>query len=357
MYPRQDTVPVQVGGLIIGGGAPIVIQSMTNTATEDVQNTLKQIVALSRAGCGLVRIAVPHDEARKALAELVSKSPVPLEADIHFDHRLAIGSLEMGVAKVRINPGNIGSNSKVKEVIAAASRRGAAVRIGVNSGSLPSSILAKYGGPTAEALVEAALQYERQITAWGFANLVFSLKSSDVLKTVRANELFSRSSRFPLHIGITEAGTRLKGAVRTAVGLSLLLSQGIGDTLRVSLTADPLDEVVVAKEILASMGLYPKQLHIVSCPTCGRTAGDLISLAERVELELEDLAMIPLRIAVMGCAVNGPGEAKEADLGIALSQDKAVLFRRGQIVDILPLESAAVRLVAEARQMAFNLTN
>jgi len=345
-----------VGSLTIGGGAPIIIQSMTNTAPLDVKGTLAQIVALHRAGCEMVRVAVPDKSALDSLEHLIDRSPVPLEADIHFDYRLAIGAIERGAAKVRINPGNIGDSERVKAVIDVASKHAAAVRVGVNSGSLPDSIIKKHGGPVAEALVEAALQYEAQITAWGFAKLIFSLKSSDVARTVLANELFSQKSNFPLHIGVTEAGTRLKGAVRSAVALSLLLSQGIGDTLRVSLTADPLDEVVVAKEILSSLGLYPRQLHIVSCPTCGRTSGDLISIAEKVESELADLERVPLRVAVMGCAVNGPGEAKEADIGIALSQGRAVLFSHGQVQEALPLNEAANRLIALAREMARNLT-
>jgi len=352
---RRKTVPVQVGGLTIGGGAPVVIQSMTNTATEDVPSTLRQIVALHRAGCEMVRIAVPHRQALLGVEELVRDSPVPLEADIHFDHRLAVGSLERGVAKVRINPGNIGGEHQVREVIATAARLGAAVRIGVNSGSLPDHVLAKHNSPSALALVQAALEYQEQVTGWGFSNLVFSLKSSDVLRTVQANELFAAASPFPLHIGITEAGTLLKGAVRSSVGLALLLSQGIGDTLRVSLTADPVEEVLVAKEILMSLGLYPKGLHVVSCPTCARTSGDLIALTARVERELTELSAVPLRIAVMGCAVNGPGEAKEADLGIALSHGLAVFFRQGQAVETMPIEEAAARLIAEVRSMASTL--
>jgi len=352
---RRKTIPVQLGRLTIGGDAPIVIQSMTNTATEDVPSTLRQIVALSQAGCAMVRIAVPHEKALVAVEELVRASPVPLEADIHFDHHLAVGSLERGVAKVRINPGNIGGHDKVREVMETAARYGAAVRIGVNSGSLPKHILAKHGSPSAQALFEAALEYQEQVTGWGFSNLVFSLKSSDVVRTVQANELFAAESPFPLHIGVTEAGTLLKGAVRSSVALALLLSKGIGDTLRVSLTADPVEEVVVAKEILMSLGLYPQGLHVVSCPTCARTSGDLIALTESVERELTELSSVPLRVAVMGCAVNGPGEAKEADLGIALSHGKAVLFRQGQAIETIPLEAAAARLIAEVRRMASTL--
>jgi len=353
---RRKTVPVQVGRLTIGGGEPIVIQSMTNTATEDVPSTLRQIVALHQAGCALVRIAVPHQQALLGVEELVRDSPVPLEADIHFDHRLAVGSLERGVAKVRINPGNIGGPNKVREVIDTATRLGAAVRIGVNSGSLPDHVLAKHNSPSALALVEAALEYQEQIIGWGFSNLIFSLKSSDVLRTVRANELFAAASQFPLHIGVTEAGTLLKGAIRSSVALALLLRQGIGDTLRVSLTADPVEEVAVAKEILMSLGLYPKGLYVVSCPTCARTSSDLITLTERVERALAPLSAVPLRVAVMGCAVNGPGEAKEADLGIALSHGKAVLFRQGQAIETIPLEEAADRLIAEVRSMASTLS-
>jgi len=352
MDVRRATIPVKVGTLVIGGGAPIVIQSMTNTNPEDVEGTLSQVVALHRAGCEMVRVAVPDRNALVSLEAVIDRSPVPIEADIHFDYRLAIGAIERGAAKVRINPGNIGTLERVKAVIDVAAKHAAAVRVGVNSGSLPEAIIKKHGGPVAEALVEAALVYEEQITSWGFEKLVFSLKSSDVSKTVLANELFAQKSNFPLHIGVTEAGTRVKGAVRSAVALTLLLSQGIGDTLRVSLTADPLEEVVVAKEILASLGLYPRQLHIVSCPTCGRTSGDLISIAEKVESELAGIERFPLRIAIMGCAVNGPGEAKEADIGIALAEGRAVLFCRGQVMETLPLSEAADRLIALSREMA-----
>lgn len=349
---RRNTRTVSIGAVHIGGNHPIAIQSMTNTDTRDVASTRQQIIELYQAGCKIVRLAVPDDDALRAFEQLVNSSPVPLVADIHYDFRLAVGAIERGAAKVRINPGNIGGMEQVRAVMAAALRHGAAVRFGVNSGSLPREVLAKHGGPTPEAMVEAALLYSAEVTASGFNNLVFSLKSSDVFGTIKAYELFSRQSDYPLHVGVTEAGTLLKGAVRSAVGIGVLLSQGIGDTVRVSLTADPVAEVGVAKEILASLNLGPRQLQIVSCPTCARTSGDLITIAEIVEKSLQDYAGLALKVAVMGCSVNGPGEAREAHVGIALAKGKAVLFKHGEPVDLVPLSLAASRLIEEVKLLA-----
>ena len=349
---RRKTRAVKVGSVTVGGDTPISIQSMTNTSTQDKEATLAQIKALSEAGCDIVRIAIPDNDSLSSVEYLVSKSRVPLVADVHYDHRLAIGAIERGIAKVRIHPGNIGGFDKAEQVLRAALRYGASVRVGVNSGSLPKELLAKYHGPSPEAMTECALEYLKWIEQVGLDQVVFSLKSSDVAGTIRAYQLFSQVSDYPLHIGVTEAGTLLKGAVRSAVGLGILLSQGIGDTLRITLTADPLEEVSVAQEILSSLGLGAQRLRVISCPTCGRTSGDLIALAQQVERELKDLSHIPLKVAVMGCSVNGPGEAKEAHVGIALAKGKAVLFRHGKPIELLPLSHAAVRLVEEARVIA-----
>lgn len=349
---RRKTRLVQVGSVNVGGGAPVTIQSMTNTSTADREATLSQIESLHRAGCDIVRFAVPDEDSLLSVEYLVKMSPVPLVADVHYDYRLAIGALERGVSKVRIHPGNIGGFEKAEQVLRAALRHKAAVRIGVNSGSLPKAILAKHEGPRPEAMVECALEYVKWIEQVGLEQVVFSLKSSDVLGTINAYRLFSNVADYPLHIGVTEAGTLLKGAVRSAVGLGVLLSEGIGDTIRVTLTADPVEEVSVAQEILSSLCLGASRLRVISCPTCGRTSGDLISLAQEVEHQLKDLSHIPLKVAVMGCSVNGPGEAKEAHVGVALAKGKAVLFRHGKPVELLPLSHAADRLVAEARVIA-----
>jgi len=352
---RRKTRAVQVGKLIIGADAPLTIQSMTNTATSDKEKTLAQITALHQAGCDIVRVGVPDHASLKSIEFLVEESPVPLVADIHYDYGLAIGAIERGIAKVRINPGNIGGLAKAELVIKKAVLFGAAVRVGVNSGSLPKELLAKYQGPTPRAMVECALGYVDWLEHLGFGQVVFSLKSSDVSGTITAYRLFSEVSDFPLHIGVTEAGTLLKGAVRSAVGLGALLSRGIGDTLRVTLTADPVEEVAVAQTILSSLGLGAKRLEFISCPTCARTSGDLISLAIEVEERLKDLSHLPLKVAVMGCSVNGPGEAKEAHVGVALAKGKAVLFRHGEPVELLSLADAADRLVMEAKEVASTL--
>jgi len=347
---------VKVGAVAIGGDNPIAIQSMTNTPTTDICATLAQIERLREAGCQIVRVAVPDEPALAAFAALVAGTSLPLVADIHFDYRLAVGAIERGAAEVRINPGNIGGYNHVREVLTAAAKHGTAVRIGVNSGSLPHEVRTRFGAATPEAMVETALLYRREMQDMGFSNLIFSLKSSDVQATIRANTLFSAQSDYPLHIGVTEAGTLLRGAVRSAVGISVLLANGIGDTIRVSLTADPVEEVRVAKEILASLNLGRKQLRVVSCPTCARTSPELIFIAETTENNLEEFNDLPLKIAVMGCSVNGPGEARDADVGIALAASGAVLFRGGEAVELVPLSEAAARLTQEVRVLAASLT-
>ena len=354
---RRKTRVVEVGNVGIGAHHPIAIQSMTNTQTIDVTATKEQISRLSLAGCHIVRVAVPDEASLSAFAELVAGTAVPLVADIHFDYRLAVGAIERGAAEVRINPGNIGGRKEVRAVVAAASRYGTALRIGVNSGSLPEEVLTRFGAATPAAMVETALLHMQEIQSVGFDKLVFSLKSSDVYTTIQANVLFSQQSDFPLHIGVTEAGTLLRGAVRSAVGIGVLLEKGIGDTLRVSLTADPIEEVRVAKVILSSLDLGHRQLRVVSCPTCARTSRELIRIAETVESNLEEFSHLPLKIAVMGCSVNGPGEARDSDVGIALAPSGAVLFRGGRAIELIPLEQAAVRLTEEVRVLASLLTN
>ncbi|MBT9153736.1 MAG: 4-hydroxy-3-methylbut-2-en-1-yl diphosphate synthase (flavodoxin) [Firmicutes bacterium] len=353
---RRETRIVQVGSVAVGGHHPIAIQSMTNTETTDLSATKEQIARLQGAGCQIVRVAVPDEAALSAFAALVAGTIVPLVADIHYNYRLAVGAIERGAAEVRINPGNIGGHKQVHAVIAAAAKHKTAVRVGVNSGSLPQAVLSRFGGATPEAMVEAALLYEQEIKNTGFDNLIFSLKSSDVLATIRANILFGAQSDFPLHIGVTEAGTLLYGAVRSAVGIGVLLARGIGDTIRVSLTADPVEEVRVAKEILASLDLGQKLLRVVSCPTCARTSSELIGIAENVEKNLEEFSHLPLKIAVMGCSVNGPGEARDSAVGIALAPSGAVLFRGGEAIELIPLCDAATRLTAEVRVLAASMT-
>ena len=327
---------LHLGPVTIGGGHPVAVQSMTNTDTRDPEATLAQIERLARAGCEIVRVAVPDEAAARALKPLVARSPLPLVADIHFDHRLALAALEAGVPGLRINPGNIrvtgeGGEARLDAVVDAAKARHAVIRIGVNSGSVEKDLLDRFGGPTPEALVESALRHVRLLEKRGFADIKVSLKSSSVPGTVEACRLMAARADYPLHIGVTEAGTLTRGTVKSAVGLGVLLFEGIGDTLRVSLTADPVREVAVAWEILRAAGLRRRGPEIVSCPTCGRTEIDLIGLAERVEAHLQDCTA-DLKIAVMGCVVNGPGEAREADLGLAGGRDKGVIFRKGEVV-------------------------
>lgn len=346
MTTREHTRCVRIGTKQIGAGNPILIQSMTNTKTEDVEATISQILALEAAGCELIRCTVPTMEAAKALAKIRSRIHIPLIADIHFDYRLAIAAIENGADKIRINPGNIGSDERVRAVVDAARERGIPIRVGVNSGSLEKEILAKYGGVTAKGLVESALDKCRRIEEMNYDNLVVSIKSSDVLMCAEAYERFAMESDYPLHVGITEAGTVFSGNIKSAVGLSLILSKGIGDTIRVSLTGDPVEEVRSAKLILRTLGLRKGGIEVVSCPTCGRTQIDLISLAARVEQMVRDYPL-DIKVAVMGCVVNGPGEAREADIGIAGGREEGLLIRRGEVIRKVPEDQILDTLKSE----------
>lgn len=328
---RHRTREVRVGSVGVGGDNPVRVQSMCNTDTRDVPCTTAQVRALAEAGCELVRLAVPDEAAAKALAAIRAQSPVPLIADIHFDHRLALAALDAGMDGLRINPGNIGGEAKVDAVVAAAKDRGAPIRIGVNSGSVEKELLARFGGPTPEAMVESALKHVAMLERRDFDQIKISLKSSSVLGTVAAYRLLARKVDYPLHIGITEAGTLVRGAVKSSVGLGILLWEGLGDTLRVSLTHDPVAEPGVAWEILRSLGLRARGPEIVSCPTCGRTEIDLIGLAQEVEDRLRGVTEV-FTVAVMGCPVNGPGEAREADIGIAGGKDLGIIFRKGEVL-------------------------
>lgn len=332
---RKTTKTVQIGNVRIGGGAPVAIQSMTNTKTEDVEATVRQICALTEAGCEIVRCAVPTMEAAEALREIRRQITIPLVADIHFDYRLALKAIESGVDKVRINPGNIGSRERVRAVADAARERGIPIRIGVNSGSLEKPLLEKYGGVTAEALVESALSQAAVLEEMQFTDIVISIKASDVPLCVEAYELLSQRTDYPLHIGITEAGTPYDGTVKSAVGLGILLHEGIGDTLRVSLTGDPVEEIRAGRAILRAAGLRKGGIEVVSCPTCGRTQIDLIGLAEQVNDMVRDMPL-DLKVAVMGCVVNGPGEAREADIGIAGGIGEGLLIRHGEVIRKVP---------------------
>lgn len=343
-FPRKKTKAVRIGGVTIGGGAPIVVQSMTNTDTRDVEATLAQIGRLSDAGCEIVRLAVLDMAAAQAFRAIKDKSPLPLIADIHFDARLAVAALEAGADALRINPGNlgpgnIGGTAAIDSVVDAAKAHNAVIRVGVNGGSLERQLLVKYGGPTPEALVDSALGHVRLLEARGFENIKISLKSSSVLTSIAAYTLLSEACDYPLHIGITEAGTLMRGTVKSAVGLGILLWQGIGDTLRVSLTADPVEEMGVAWEILRSLNLRQRGPEIIACPTCGRTEVDLLRLAAAVEARLAH-ETAPIKVAVMGCVVNGPGEAREADIGLAGGRGKGIIFRKGEIVRAVDGEAA-----------------
>ena len=332
---RDCTKKIQIGDRVIGGGSPILIQSMTNTKTENVQATVEQIRKLTAAGCEIIRCAVPTMEAAKALSEIKKEISIPLVADIHFDYKLAIAAIENGADKIRINPGNIGSQDRVLAVVSAAKERNIPIRVGVNSGSLEKELVAKYHGVTAEGLVESALDKVFMIEDMGYDNLVISIKSSDVLMCAKAHELIASQTEYPLHVGITEAGTLLSGNIKSAIGLGIILSQGIGDTIRVSLTGDPLEEVKSAKLILKTLGLRQGGIEVVSCPTCGRTQIDLIGLANQVENMVADIPL-NLKVAVMGCVVNGPGEAREADIGIAGGKGEGLLIKKGEVVRKVP---------------------
>ncbi len=338
MY-RDHTKVIHIGDRVIGGGHPILIQSMTNTKTEDVKATVEQIRRLEEAGCEIVRMTVPTPEAAEALGEIKKQVSIPVVADIHFDYRLAIAAMEHGADKIRINPGNIGSDDKVRAVVDKAKERRIPIRIGVNSGSLEKERIEKYGRVTAEGLVESALDKITLIENMGYDNLVVSIKSSDVLLCAKAHELLAPLCPYPIHVGITEAGTVFSGNIKSAIGLGLILDQGIGDTIRVSLTGDPVQEIAAAKQILRTMGLRKGGIEVVSCPTCGRTNIDLIPLANEVEALAAQFDHLSLKVAVMGCAVNGPGEAREADLGIAGGSGEGLLFKKGEIVKKVPEEA------------------
>ena len=357
---RNITRPLDLGGIRIGGGAPIVVQSMTNTDTRDPEATLEQIRRLHDAGCEIVRLAVPDEAAAAALKTIVQHSPVPLIADIHFDYRLALAALDAGLRGLRINPGNIGGSGPVDSVASAAKANGAVIRVGVNSGSVEKDLLERFGGPTPEALVESALRHVAMLEKRGFYDTKISLKSSSVMDTVRAYRLMAAREQYPLHLGVTEAGTPMRGAVKSSVGLGMLLAEGIGDTLRVSLTADPVREVAVAWEILRAVGLRRRGPEIVSCPTCGRTEIDLIDIAEKVETHIQSLPGISgchLKIAVMGCVVNGPGEAREADIGLAGGHDKGVIFRKGKILRSVQGQQALLQAFLEELDKLINNQN
>lgn len=336
MY-RNHTRVVKIGDKEIGGGNPILIQSMTNTRTEDVEATVAQIQRLTKAGCEIVRCTVPTMEAAEALREIKKQISIPLVADIHFDYRMAIAAMECGADKIRINPGNIGSLERIQAVVDTAKEREIPIRVGVNSGSLEKELLEKYQGVTAEGIVESALDKVKIIEDLGYQNLVISIKSSDVMMCAKAHELIADKTDYPLHVGITEAGTLFSGNIKSAVGLGIILSQGIGDTIRVSLTGDPVEEIKSAKLILKTLGLRKGGIEVVSCPTCGRTKIDLIGLANQVETMVAEYPL-DIKVAVMGCVVNGPGEAKEADIGIAGGVGEGLLIKHGEIVKKLPEE-------------------
>lgn len=343
---RKITKEIKIGDRVIGGGHPILIQSMTNTKTEDVEATVAQIRQLAKAGCDIIRCAVPTMEAAEALRKIKKQVEIPVVADIHFDYRLAIAAMENGADKIRINPGNIGSMERIKAVVDVAKERNIPIRVGVNSGSLEKELVEKYHGVTAEGIVESALDKVHIIENLGYDNLVISIKSSDVLMCVKAHELISTQTNYPLHVGITESGTLTSGNIKSSIGLGLILHQGIGDTIRVSLTGDPLEEIKSAKLILRTLGLRQGGIEVVSCPTCGRTQIDLIGLANRVENLVAEYPL-DIKVAVMGCVVNGPGEAKEADLGIAGGIGEGLLIKHGEVVKKMPEDELLMALKYE----------
>lgn len=328
---RQKTREVRIGNVVVGGEHPVAIQSMTNTKTEDVNGTIEQILRLEAAGCEIVRCTVPTQEAAKALKEIKKRIHIPLVADIHFDYRMAIASIENGADKIRINPGNIGSQERLKAVVEKAKEYEIPIRVGVNSGSLEKTLLEKYGGVTAEGIVESALDKVRMIEDMDYDNLVVSIKSSDVMMCIKAHEMIAMKCPYPLHVGITEAGTVYSGNIKSSVGLGIILYEGIGNTIRVSLTGDPAEEIRSAKLILKTLGLRQGGVEVVSCPTCGRTQIDLIGLANQVEAMVQEFPL-DIKVAVMGCVVNGPGEAREADIGIAGGKGEGLLIKKGEIV-------------------------
>lgn len=332
---REQTKTVHIGNRIIGGGSPVLIQSMTNTRTEDVAATVAQIHELEAAGCEIVRCTVPTMEAAQAIFEIKKQISIPLVADIHFDYKMAVAAIENGADKIRINPGNIGGKDKVAAVVKAARERRIPIRVGVNSGSLEKELVEKYQGVTAQGIVESALDKVKMIEDLGYDNLVISIKSSDVLMCIKAHEILAEKTKYPLHVGITESGTLISGNIKSGVGLGIILYQGIGDTIRVSLTGNPVEEIKSAKLILRTLGLRKGGIEVVSCPTCGRTKIDLIGLANQVEQMVADIPL-DIKVAVMGCAVNGPGEAKEADIGIAGGIGEGLLIKKGEVIKKVP---------------------
>jgi (E)-4-hydroxy-3-methylbut-2-enyl-diphosphate synthase len=351
VHKRKRTRKIDVGDISLGGKSPIRVQSMTKTETTDVEGTIEQIKRLELAGCEMVRVAVPDEDAVSVLGEIKRSIHIPLIADVHFKHSLALNALDQGVDKIRINPGNIGSRDRIRLIVEKAKDKGVPIRVGVNAGSLESGILAYYGGPTAEALAESALVHTTYLEDIGFNNIVVSIKSSDIGTTVRAYEIYANKFHYPLHVGITAAGTLLPGSIRSSVGIGIMLSEGLGDTIRVSLTSDPVEEVRVAYEILRSLGLRTRGPMILACPTCGRCEIDVIQLAENVEKRLGSTET-PLKIAVMGCVVNGPGEAREADVGIAGGKGEGVVFVRGKPVKKVPEPSLLDALIEQVQKMS-----
>ena len=343
---REHTRVIQIGDRVIGGGNPILIQSMTNTRTEDVKATVEQIHKLEKAGCEIIRCTVPTMEAAQAIREIKKQISIPLVADIHFDFKMAIAAIENGADKIRINPGNIGGKDKVAAVVGAAKERNIPIRVGVNSGSLEKELVEKYHGVTAQGIVESALDKVHMIEELGYENLVISIKSSDVMMCVKAHEVLAQQTDYPLHVGITESGTIISGNIKSSIGLALILNQGIGDTIRVSLTGDPVEEIKSARIILRTLGLRKGGIEVVSCPTCGRTKIDLIGLANQVENMVSEFPL-DIKVAVMGCAVNGPGEAKEADIGIAGGIGEGLLIKKGEIIRKIPEDQLLTELRRE----------
>lgn len=337
MSYRDNTKEIHIGNKVIGHGNPILIQSMTNTPTEDVKATVEQIHRLEAVGCEIIRSTVPTMEAAKAIKEIKKEISIPLVADIHFDYKMAVAAIENGADKVRINPGNIGSDEKLREVVKAASERNIPIRVGVNSGSLEKNLIEKYGHVTAEGLVESAINNAKRIEDMGYDNLVLSLKSTNVMMCAKAHKIIADKTPYPLHVGITESGTVFSGNLKSGIGLGMILSEGIGDTIRVSLTADPVEEIKAAKIVLKTLELRNEGIEVISCPTCGRTKIDLIGLAHQAEELVKDYPY-DIKLAVMGCAVNGPGEAREADLGIAGGNGEGLIFKRGEIIRKVPEE-------------------
>lgn len=347
---RKETRKIRVGNVAVGGNAPVVVQSMCSTDTRDIAATLQQINRLAEVGCELIRLAVLDDKAVKALKTIKEEAPIPLIADIHFDHRFALGALRAGVDGLRINPGNIGSEKAVAKVVQAAAERKVPIRIGVNSGSLDKDLHQRYGGATPEAMVESALRQIKLLESLQFHEIKISLKSSDVMTMVESYRLLADKVAYPLHLGVTEAGTLISGTAKSAIGIGLLLAEGIGDTIRVSLTSDPIDEIKAAYEILRALKLRERGVEVISCPTCGRCEIDIIALTNAVEKRLLKVKT-PLKVAIMGCVVNGPGEAKEADVGIAGGRGQGILFKKGEIIEKLPEEELMPRLLKEISSM------